>query len=368
MLGKNKWWRDRLIEWRDGSRQDPFGIHKTLNRQRTKFQDARILRGFGSLFVRRQTRAIEAYFKLPGDRKISLMQLLINRVIAFDISASCFCILPVLFSLCLPYAVFSFVCIFYSEYQSLPFLIALIAIGFIPIVGTITHPFLQVQRKRNAGRSFLKIFESCHDIRIVPMITIAIFAHDIHLTPESEMFQLFVEKLNTLLPIVTEDDLNEWSLSEKATLIFCITSFSSNGRWKSAESTCLQALRLLEFVGRTRTLQVIKSLMNGELHATPEMRRQAERMMPIIEERVRRTEFETTLLRASMRPDDDQNLLRPTLVRGEDLKPNELLRPVNIESETSENDLEKKIRMKIANRTLIPDETMLKINEIQSGI
>ena len=368
MLEKIKRWRDRLIERRDGSRKDLFGLHKTLNRQRTKFQDAGILRGFGSLFARRQTRAIEAYFKLPEDRKISLMQLLINRVIAFDISASCFCILPVLFFLYLPYAAFSFIYIFYEEDQSLPGLIALIAIGFIPILGIITHRFLRVQRKRNIRRSFLKIFESCHDIRIVPMITTAIFAQDIHLTPESEMFQLFVEKLNTLLPVVTEDDLNTWSLSEKATLIFCITSFSSNGRWKSAESTCLQALRLLEFVGRTRTLQVIKSLMNGELHATLEMRRQAERMLPIIEERVRRTEFETTLLRASMRPDDEQNLLRPTLAGGEDLKPNELLRPVNIESETSEDDLEKEIRMKIANRTLMPDETMLKINKIQSGI
>ena len=150
------------------------------------------------------------------------------------------------------------------------------------------------------------------------------------------MFRGLSQKIEELTPQVKEADLQTWSLAEKSTLILIITCVGSDGKSPFLEATRLEALRLLEHVGRSRTLQIVRSLMKGELNATPEIRRQAERMEPILEERVRRTEFETALLRASSRPDDDKNLLRPTVSGGEDLKPSELLRPSNGGMESNE--------------------------------
>ena len=167
MQERFKLWREQLLKLQSQSKQETGDLQQYLNRQRTKFEDARLLKGFGSLSSKRRLRAIETYHSLPGERKIAILRTLLQHEVFSGPTLNCLCTFPAL-------ALFYFVMvvIISANLESLNLFVVLISIpGIWLFISTIIHHL----KKQRTSSTFLNLLKSTSDTRIVPCLVSEIF-------------------------------------------------------------------------------------------------------------------------------------------------------------------------------------------------
>ncbi len=295
---------------------------KTRAESRRASANSAEIRQLGSLFADRREEAIQSFDELPDEWKRFAVSYLLDRSIFSGIPLSCFCLSPLI--LVAGLGILSFISSKLSDATTftLAFPLLLILIALIP-----SPAVFHFMRDANYRKSLFLILKKAEDKGLVPLFLKNIFSHDLHIESRKPLFMALSLKIEEMLPNIQESDLASWSLMEKTTLIHVLTVRDYRREAAFGETTRMEVIRLLEIVGKKRSLKVIQELSEGNLSATPALQKRAIEALPILIERVNRLENERTLLRASSSPEISDTLLRP-LIGGADLHNSKtLLRP-----------------------------------------
>ena len=321
-------------------------VRTRIAERRNRKQESKRLKDLSSFSLSRQESAKQDYRQLSPEAKVLFLDRLMHQIVAAGIPLGCFCFSPLVSVAILILSVFT-ASMLHSESV---FVLFPLFIGTMAGIAT-TGYVIQRLRVKNVRKNFELLLAESYDVSLAPKLMTALFRHDLYVNPKNPLFQLLSKKLEALLPGVSERHIEGWSLLEKTTLLHVTTCVSANEAAGFTERTRMETLRLLEFVGRTRTLQVVRRLAEGELRATPALQQRAQRILPIIIERVNRLENQQTLLRASQRPEDASALLRPAASAEFDLRTHELLRPTENSPEESTVKTQEEFRHRKENRT-----------------
>ncbi len=307
----------------------------SMGRTRASANSAEV-RQLGSHFTDRREAAIQSFDEAPVEWKRFAVSFLLDRSIFSGIPLSCFCFSPLI--LVAGLGIFSFIAskLDYPTWMLwlvFPFATTQFALSLSPAI-------LRFMRDANYRKSLFRILNKAEDKGLVPLFLKNIFSHDLHIESQKPLFKALALKIEEMLPSIQESDLANWSLGEKATLIHALTVRDYRQEAAFGESTRLEVIRLLEIVGKKRSLKVIQELAEGKSNATAALQERAMEALPILIERVNRLENERTLLRASSSPETSDTLLRP-VIGGADLHDSKtLLRPTE---NTSANPAEARI-------------------------
>lgn len=200
-----------------------------------------------------------------------------------------------------------------------------ITIGCLVVLGMVEAFFiLPISAVRHGGERLKLAVEAAHSLNRIkdklalPSLISAAYGYRRLPRPVAH------EVLNDLLPLL---DANDEGLLRQDTLQLLLTEM---GRADPAHT--LTILRSLEFIGLGSAVPAVERL--GERGATPEIKNEALRILPILEARRRQEQASTHLLRASGLPQAaPETLLRAASYQGE-AAPELLLRP----SQNSESD------------------------------
>ncbi len=290
------------------------------------------VRQLGSLFTDRREAAIQSFDELPDEWKRFAVSHLLDRSIFSGIPLSCFFLSPLI--LVAGLGIFGFISTQLSDATTvrLVFPLLLILIALIP-----SPAILSFMRDSNYRKSLFRILDKAKNKDLLPLFLKNIFSHDLHIESQKPLFKALALKIEEMLPNIQESDLAKWSLMEKTTLVHALTVRDYRQEAAFGETTRLEVIRLLEIVGKKRSLKVIQELAEGKLNASSALQKRAMEALPILIERVNRLENERTLLRASSSPETSDTLLRPVMGGAELHDSKTLLRPVeNISANPAE--------------------------------
>ena len=301
-----------------------------LNLRKKKAEESRCasansaeIRRLGSLFKNHRESAIQSYDELPDEWKSFAVSHLLERSIFSGIPLSSFCLSPLI--LVAGLGIIGSLTSHLNGSAALPWLafpLGLILIALIP-----SPAIFHFMRDANYRKSLLHILKKSEDKGLITLFLKNIFSHDLHIESQKPLFKALSLKIEEIIPNIQESDLANWSLIEKTTLIHVLTAKDYRQAAAFGESTRLEVIRILEIVGKKRSLKVIQEIAEGKSNATPALQKRAIEALPILIERVNRLENERTLLRASSSPETSDTLLRP-VIGGANLHDlNTLLRP-----------------------------------------
>ena len=199
--------------------------------------------------------------------------------------------------------------------------IALILTTLGAVLNATNNPLFQLN---GAVNNLSRLLETTDDLQMVPTVLSYLASHNPQLDAAKPLYSALTSLLKRLLPAVDSEQISAWTDEQKRMAILFVTKYEKI----LDETLTLQSMRLLEFIGDRPALKFVRKMASGSWVFTPVLRAKAVEILPALERRVAALEDVKLLLRASDRPNEGKELLRPVLV-GSIESADELLRAVD---------------------------------------
>ena len=283
---------------------------KTLFERKSK--DSHLIRQMSSLFEKQRTAGLNVYDALPIERKRVLLERLLAsypNLLQSVLLTNFWCaIVPLL----LAFFINELLMKFFGWGGGALF-------AFIP-AGLI---FAYIHLKRTDVR--LKILASLLDrsenARLLPVVLRSMGRHG------EALYLPLTRFINRNLPGATEETLQSWTLEERASVLHILTLENRAPTPMLDETMRLKGMELMGSLGGWETLRTLEEISLGFHTSTPPLRKLAAETFPKLRARLEAMEKGESLLRSSRAPLNPDSLVRPA-VGGQELSPNELLRPI----------------------------------------
>ena len=167
-----------------------------------------------------------------------------------------------------------------------------------------------IQVKRHLQRFHL-LLDRINDVSGVPIVLS--FLYENLPGGRNPLLHQLSELLVRLLPRVQNEDILNWTPTQKSMLLETLLRQTASGTTLFDERIRLEAIRLLEFCGSRKALQVVESIAEGQTRWLPSsaMMHLSVEILPVLKERIEREEQGLTLLRGAAAPAKSETLLRP---------------------------------------------------------
>ena len=185
-------------------------------------------------------------------------------------------------------------------------LIAVILTTLGAVLNATNNPLFQLN---GAVSNLSRLLETTDDLQMVPTILSYLARHNPQLDSSKPLYSALTTLLKRLLPAVDSEQTSAWTDEQRGMLVRFVTGYEK----VLDETLTLQSMRLLEYIGDRPALTFVQKMASGSWVFTPVLRAKAVEILPALERRVVSLEDVKLLLRASDRPNEGKELLRPVL-------------------------------------------------------